>query len=95
MKVFIIPNLSKTNCKEYVVKACKVLADNGCTVLLKTEYKSIFGHISNVAFDSEGLAKLNIALMPGEYIITSTSPNGNSISNKITVTDANRTAKQV
>ena len=53
MKVFIIPNLSKTNCEEYVVKACKVLADNGCTVLLKTEYKSIFGHISNVAFDSE------------------------------------------
>ena len=38
--------------------------------------------------DDEGVARLNINLMPGEYIITSTSPNGNSISNKITVKNA-------
>ena len=38
--------------------------------------------------DADGVAKLNINLMPGEYIITSTSPNGNSISNKITVKNA-------
>ncbi|WP_296849513.1 hypothetical protein, partial [uncultured Methanobrevibacter sp.] len=56
---------------------------------------NINGVIYAKTTDSEGLAKLNIALMPGEYIITSTSPNGNSISNKITVTDANRTAKQI
>ena len=34
--------------------------------------------------DSTGAAKLNINLMPGEYIITS-SYNGSSIANKITV----------
>ena len=61
----------------------------------KTVTFNINGVIYAKTTDSEGLAKLNIALMPGEYIITSTSPNGNSISNKITVTDANRTAKQV
>lgn len=61
----------------------------------KTVTFNINGVIYAKTTDSEGLAKLNIALMPGEYIITSTSPNGNSISNKITVTDANRTAKQI
>ncbi|WP_296885476.1 hypothetical protein [uncultured Methanobrevibacter sp.] len=34
--------------------------------------------------DSSGTAKLNINLMPGEYIITS-SYNGSSIANKITI----------
>ena len=38
--------------------------------------------------DDNGVTRLNINLMPGEYIITSTSPNGNSISNKITVKNA-------
>lgn len=61
----------------------------------KTVTFNINGVIYAKTTDSEGLAKLNIALMPGEYIITSTSPNGNSISNKIMVTDANRTAKQI
>ena len=36
--------------------------------------------------DSEGVARLNINLQKGEYIITS-SYNGQSIANTITVTD--------
>ncbi len=53
MKIFIIPNLSKKNCEEYVVKACKVLDENGCTVLLENQYKSIFSGIGNASFDTE------------------------------------------
>lgn len=73
----------------------KLVDDHGRPSSGKTVTFNINGVIYAKTTDSEGLAKLNIALMPGEYIITSTSPNGNSISNKITVTDANRTAKQV
>ena len=36
--------------------------------------------------DANGIARLNINLMAGEYIITSVySPNGAAISNKITI----------
>lgn len=73
----------------------KLVDGNGTPSSGKTVTFNINGVIYAKTTDSEGLAKLNIALMPGEYIITSTSPNGNSISNKITVTDANRTAKQI
>ena len=40
--------------------------------------------------DESGEAKLSINLLPGEYIITSTAPNGNSISNTIYVTDPSK-----
>ena len=45
---------------------------------------NINGVFYNRATDSSGTAKLNINLMPGEYIITS-SYNGASIANKITI----------
>ena len=45
---------------------------------------NINGVFYNRATDSTGTAKLNINLMPGEYIITS-SYNGSSIANKITI----------
>ncbi|WP_296862405.1 hypothetical protein [uncultured Methanobrevibacter sp.] len=45
---------------------------------------NINGVLYNRPTDSSGTAKLNINLMPGEYIITS-SYNGSSISNKITI----------
>ena len=35
--------------------------------------------------DEKGIAKLNINLMAGEYLITSTYENGAAISNKITI----------
>lgn len=46
---------------------------------------NINGVLYNRTTDSEGIAKLNIRLMPGEYIITS-SYNECYISNKVTVT---------
>lgn len=46
---------------------------------------NINGIFYNRTTDSEGIAKLNIRLMPGEYIITSTY-NECNIANKITVT---------
>jgi hypothetical protein len=45
---------------------------------------NINGVFYNKVTDSEGEAKLNINLMPGEYIITS-SYNGTNIANKITI----------
>ncbi len=45
---------------------------------------NINGVFYNRPTDSTGTAKLNINLMPGEYIITS-SYNGSSIANKITI----------
>ena len=46
---------------------------------------NINGVFYNRVSDSTGVAKLNINLMAGEYIITSTY-NGGSISNKVTIT---------
>ena len=52
------------------------------------EGQSVTFYINGVFYnrqtDSSGTAKLNINLMPGEYIITS-SYNGSSIANKITI----------
>ena len=45
---------------------------------------NINGVFYNRATDGDGIARLNINLMPGEYIITS-SYNSASISNKITI----------
>ena len=45
---------------------------------------NVNGVLYNSVTDSQGKAKLNINLQPGEYIITS-SYNGSSISNKITI----------
>ena len=47
---------------------------------------NVNGIFYNRITDSNGQAKLNIRLMPGKYIITS-SYNGTSISNNITITD--------
>ena len=45
---------------------------------------NVHGVLYNRTTDSSGQAKLNIRLMPGEYIITS-SYNGTNVANKITV----------
>ena len=62
------------------------LVDGEGNPLAKTKVTfNINGVFYNRTTDSEGIAKLNIRLMPGEYIITS-SYNGCNIANKITVT---------
>ena len=45
---------------------------------------NINGRFYNRTTDSDGVAKLNIKLMPGEYIITS-SYNGSNIANTVTI----------
>ena len=47
---------------------------------------NIHGVFYNRTTDNDGIARLNINLMAGEYIITSMYENGATISNKITVT---------
>lgn len=44
MKAFIFPNLNKANSKEYVVKACSILAKHGCKILLSDDYCDVFGN---------------------------------------------------
>ena len=39
----------------------------------------------NTTTDDTGIARLNINLMAGEYIITSMYENGAAISNKVTI----------
>lgn len=46
---------------------------------------NINGVFYNRTTDSDGIANLNIRLMPGEYIITSKYGNGATLSNKITI----------
>ncbi len=46
---------------------------------------NINGVFYNRTTDSEGIAKLNIRLIAGEYIITSMYENGAAISNKVTI----------
>ena len=46
---------------------------------------NINGIFYNRTTDAQGIAKLNINLMAGEYIITSMYENGAIISNKITI----------
>ena len=57
----------------------------GCPYSSQTVQFNINGVLYNRVTDSSGQAKLNINLMAGEYIITS-SYNGYSIANKITIT---------
>ena len=47
---------------------------------------NINGVFYNRTTDSEGIAKLNIRLIAGEYIITSMYENGAAIANKVTIT---------
>jgi hypothetical protein len=53
---------------------------------------NINGVFYNATTDGDGVGKLNINLMPGEYIITSVSPNGDTISNRIVVKKTTNTS---
>ena len=53
MKVFIFPNLSKSNCGSYVRQACEMLLNNGCSVYISEEYITTFSDILGVMFESE------------------------------------------
>ena len=63
----------------------KLVDGQGKAYARQTVTFNINGVLYNRQTDSSGQAKLNINLMAGEYIITS-SYNGSSISNTITIT---------
>ena len=63
----------------------KVVNGQGNPLANATVSFNINGVLYNRVSDASGVAKLNINLMAGEYIITSTYNNGN-IANKVTVT---------
>ena len=62
-----------------------VLDGEGNPYKEQTASFNVNGIFYNRITDSNGQAKLNIRLIPGEYIITS-NYNGTNIANKITIT---------
>ena len=63
----------------------KLLDGQGKPYAGQTLTFNINGVFYNRVTDNAGIARLNINLMPGEYIITSMYENGAAISNKITI----------
>ena len=55
MKIYLFPNLSKTNCKQYTVSACKVLDKCGNKILMSKNYENVFGELSYIDFDDEDI----------------------------------------
>lgn len=53
MKIYIYPNLSKTNCFEYAVSACEKLLQCGAELLMCSVYKEKFKTIDGVRFENE------------------------------------------
>ncbi|MBQ9025530.1 MAG: Ig-like domain repeat protein, partial [Methanobrevibacter sp.] len=63
----------------------RLLDSQGNPFANKTVTYNINGVFYNRTTDSEGIARLNINQMAGEYIITSMYENGAAIANKVTV----------
>ena len=86
--VTVLPVLSANNLtKKYGTKdqfVATLVDGQGKAYANQTVTFNINGVFYNRVTNSSGQAKLNINLMPGEYIITS-SYNGTNIANKITV----------
>ena len=87
--ITVLPVLSATNLtKKYGTQdqfIATLLDGQGKVLACESVTFNINGVFYNRTTDSNGQARLNINLMPGEYIITS-SYNGSNIANKITVT---------
>ncbi len=64
---------------------CKLLDSQGNPFVNKNITFNINGVFYNRTTDTNGIARLNINLMAGEYIITSMYENGAVISNKVTI----------
>ncbi|MBE6873060.1 MAG: NAD(+)/NADH kinase [Ruminococcus albus] len=52
MKVFLYPNLGKTNCGEYTVEACNVLRSCGIDYSVSEKYKEVFADVHGMNFGS-------------------------------------------
>lgn len=54
MKIYLFPNLSKTNCERYTASACEILHDSGNQLYMSMEYIYVFGDkLPYVIFDDE------------------------------------------
>jgi predicted outer membrane repeat protein len=88
-KIKVLPVLSAEDLTKKVGSSdqfvAKLLDGQGKALTGETVTFNINGVYYQSISDSEGYAKLNIDLIPGEYIITS-SYNGSNVANKITIT---------
>ena len=88
-KIIVLPVLSAEDLTKKVGASdqfvAKLLDGQGKVLAGETVTFNINGVYYQSISDSEGYAKLNIDLIPGEYIITS-SYNGANVANKITIT---------
>ncbi len=50
MKVFLYPNLGKTNCGEYTVEACNVLRSCGIEFSVSEKYRDVFADVHGMKF---------------------------------------------
>lgn len=53
MKVYLFPNLSKSNCLEYTEKACRILAGSGVEIYMSEKYITRFCNIDTLIFGEE------------------------------------------
>ena len=53
MKIYLFPNLSKTNCTKYTVSTCEILHKYGIELYISDAYRSDFSGISFLNFDDE------------------------------------------
>lgn len=50
MKLFVVPNLDKKNCRNYTETACEILINNNATVFMNEMYQRDFSEIKGVEY---------------------------------------------
>lgn len=50
MKLFVFPNLKKTNCRDYTVQACRILSENNVDIIMESKYSSVFSDIPGIRY---------------------------------------------
>ncbi len=53
MKVYLFPNLSKLNCREYTENACEVLKSCGISIMMEEKYRKDFPFVEGLEYSDE------------------------------------------
>ena len=53
MKIFLYPNLDKTNCFEYTSATCEILRRNGALLSMSEKYRDVFNCLEGLFFKPE------------------------------------------
>ena len=53
MKVYLFPNLDKSNCLEYTTRACEILSECGIEIYMSENYIADFGNVQELIFGEE------------------------------------------